>query len=204
MLRELFKSPTPNEVALMITDTIIFSTMSPGPRVFRISGTCNNYPWGKKGSDSLAARLCKASDENFDIKEDEPYSEIWFGDYPDFPAKVLATGELLSDALNENRLALLGSNVVRNLDSQLPFLPKVRAFPTKTPWGTQSLTCLGPLHRESAPPAASPRQAPRGEPSHAGSAQVYRSEPQARNRGRVVKVRSLRGVEGAVGYLVGL
>lgn len=110
----------------MITNTTRSLKMSPGPRVFRIAGTCNNYPWGKKGSDSLAARICKASDENFEIKDDEPYSEIWFGDYPDFPGKVLATGDLLSDALNENRLALLGSNVMRNLDSQLPFLPKVR------------------------------------------------------------------------------
>ena len=102
--------------------------MAPIPRIFRITGTCNNYPWGKKGYDSLAARLAEKSSENFVIKKDDPYSEIWFGDYPDFPARVHATGELLSDAINENRLALLGENVLRETDAQLPFLPKVRAL----------------------------------------------------------------------------
>lgn len=100
--------------------------MAPIPRVFRITGACNNYPWGKKGHDSLAARLAERSSDNFVVKEGDPYSEIWFGDYPDFPARVHATGELLADMLNENRLALLGEDVLQKMDPQLPFLPKVR------------------------------------------------------------------------------
>ncbi|MBE3045175.1 hypothetical protein IMZ48_22015 [Candidatus Bathyarchaeota archaeon] len=95
------------------------------PRVFRIEGTCNNYPWGKKGRDSLVARIAETSSKDFVIKEDEPYSEIWFGDFPDFPARVLATGELLKDTLNDNRPELLGLNVIQNMDGRLPFLPKV-------------------------------------------------------------------------------
>lgn len=105
----------------------------PVPRVFRIEGTCNHYPWGKKGRDSLVARLAEKSSRNFVIKEDEPYSEIWFGDYPDFPARVVETGELLADTLNGNRLELLGADVVSEMDAQLPFLPKVRVPATRFP-----------------------------------------------------------------------
>ena len=95
------------------------------PRVFRLEGTCNNYPWGKKGRDSLVARIAEKSSKDFVIQDDKPYSEIWFGDYPDFPARVHATGELLKDTLNDNRAELLGLNVIQNMDAQLPFLPKV-------------------------------------------------------------------------------
>lgn len=138
--------------------------MAPIPRVFRITGTCNNYPWGKKGRDSFAAQLAAKSNEDFVIKDDEPYSEIWFGDYPDFPARVHATGELLSDTINENHLALLGENVMRTMDAQLPYLPKVCALPI----GTHELPlifCLGSLDRQRPATADSPGQAARRETS---------------------------------------
>ena len=64
-------------------------------RVFPLSGSCNNYPWGKKGQASLAAQLCAKSDKTFHIDDDEHYSELWFGDCPDFPTRVAATGEPL-------------------------------------------------------------------------------------------------------------
>ena len=103
--------------------------MSAVPRVFQLSGTCNDYPWGKKGRESLAARLCeKTPNTGFEIKDDEYYSELWFGDYPDFPGRVLETGEPLGELLKKNKEALLGANVIQNLDGQLPFLPKVRRF----------------------------------------------------------------------------
>jgi len=94
-------------------------------RVFQLAGSCNNYPWGKKGAKSLAAQLCKKTVKDFEIKDDEYYSELWFGDYPDFPAKVLETGELLKDVLDKNKETLLGKKVIDQLDGQLPYLPKV-------------------------------------------------------------------------------
>jgi len=96
-------------------------------RVFQLNGSCNNYPWGKKGKQSLAAQLHAKIDKKFQPKDDEFYSELWFGDYPDFPATVLATGEPLKDILEKNKETLLGKNVIENLDGQLPFLPKVCA-----------------------------------------------------------------------------
>lgn len=96
------------------------------PRVIQLSGSCNNYPWGKKGKDSLAARLCaKTPNTGFKIDDDEVYSEMWFGDYPDFPAHSVETGEPLADILKKDQDYLLGENVVQHLDAQLPFLPKV-------------------------------------------------------------------------------
>lgn len=65
---------------------------------------------------------------DFKIKDDEFYSEMWFGDYPDFPARVLETGELLADAIKKDENTLLGKKVLENMDAQLPFLPKVREY----------------------------------------------------------------------------
>lgn len=106
----------------------------PTQRVFQLSGTCNNYPWGKKGKQSLAAQLCaRTPGTDFKIQDEQYYSEMWFGDYPDFPARVLETGELLADVLKKDQQTLLGKKVVDTMDAQLPFLPKV----TK-PWYRES------------------------------------------------------------------
>ncbi|KAK0710431.1 RmlC-like cupin domain-containing protein [Apiosordaria backusii] len=102
-------------------------------RVFQLVGSCNNYPWGKQGKESLAAQLHKKTDKKFDIKNDEFYSELWFGDYPDFPARVLETGELLQDVLQEHKETLLGKKVIEELGAQLPFLPKILSIAKALP-----------------------------------------------------------------------
>lgn len=111
-------------------------------RVFQLSGTCNSYPWGKKGNQSLAAQLCaRTPGTDFKIKDDEFYSEMWFGDYPDFPARVLETGELLADVLQKDQETLLGKKVIQNFDAQLPFLPKVSTHPMKIFLATKINKC---------------------------------------------------------------
>ncbi|KZL84503.1 phosphomannose isomerase type i [Colletotrichum incanum] len=107
--------------------------MSSQSTVFQLSGTCNNYDWGRKGRDSLAARLCANTPGDFKIKDDEAYSEMWFGDYPDFPARVLETGELLKDVLDRNKEKLLGQKVIKELDGQLPYLPKILSIAKALP-----------------------------------------------------------------------
>lgn len=102
-------------------------------RVFQLSGSCNNYPWGKQGQQSLAAQLCKKTVKNLEIKDDEFYSEMWFGDYPDFPARVVKTGELLKDVLDKNKERLLGKKVIEELGGQLPFLPKILSIAKALP-----------------------------------------------------------------------
>ncbi|KAK1714234.1 phosphomannose isomerase type I [Colletotrichum lupini] len=107
--------------------------MSSQSSVFQLSGTCNNYDWGKKGRDSLAARLCENTPSGFTINDNEAYSEMWFGDYPDFPARVLETGELLKDVLDKNKEQLLGKKVITELDGQLPYLPKILSIAKALP-----------------------------------------------------------------------
>ncbi|CAN8105547.1 unnamed protein product [Discula destructiva] len=103
-------------------------------RVFQLSGTCNNYPWGRKGQKSLAAQLCaRTPGTDFKIDDDEFYSEMWFGDYPDFPAHVLETGELLAEVLKKDQETLLGKKVIENFDAQLPFLPKILSIDKALP-----------------------------------------------------------------------
>jgi len=103
-------------------------------RVFQLSGTCNSYPWGKKGKASLAAQLCKNTPgTDFTIKDDEYYSEMWFGDYPDFPARKLSTNEPLADVLSANKETLLGKKVIDRMDGQLPFLPKILSIAKALP-----------------------------------------------------------------------
>lgn len=103
-------------------------------KVFQLSGTCNNYPWGKKGNQSLAAQLAaRTPGTDFKIEDDQFYSEMWFGDYPDFPARVLETGEPLKDVLHKNKETLLGKKVIDHYDAQLPFLPKILSIAKALP-----------------------------------------------------------------------
>jgi mannose-6-phosphate isomerase len=103
-------------------------------RVFQLSGSCNDYPWGKKGNQSLAAQLCaRTPGTDFKIEDDKYYSEMWFGDYPDYPAKVLETGEELKDVLQKNKETLLGKKVINELGGQLPFLPKILSIAKALP-----------------------------------------------------------------------
>ncbi|KAJ6441617.1 hexose-6-phosphate isomerase [Purpureocillium lavendulum] len=108
--------------------------MADAARLFQLFGTCNNYPWGKQGRESLAAQLREKSPGTpFTIEADQFYSELWFGDYPDFPARVLESEEPLASLLQENPDQLLGEYVIRNLDGQLPFLPKILSIAKALP-----------------------------------------------------------------------
>jgi mannose-6-phosphate isomerase len=111
--------------------------MSALPAIFQVQGTCNNYPWGQKGRHSLAARLCEKTSkatkdggrdsDSFTIQDDQFYSELWFGDYPTFPTKILGgSGQPLHEAISQNKESLLGRKTVERHGGQLPYLPKVR------------------------------------------------------------------------------
>ncbi|KAK5042915.1 hypothetical protein LTR16_011608, partial [Cryomyces antarcticus] len=97
---------------------------------------CNQYPWGKKGSESLAARLAaktpgwdeddKRNKTDFKIDEEKFYSEMWLGTYPVLPSYVLSTGEDLQDVIDKNPDELIGKGVMNKFGhTKLPYLPKV-------------------------------------------------------------------------------
>lgn len=94
--------------------------------VFQLSCQCNNYPWGRLGQESLAARLCEKTPGNgFKIEDDKNYSEMWLGDYPSLSAKSSSTGEELNAIIDKNSDKLLGKNCIQKFGKELPFLPKV-------------------------------------------------------------------------------
>jgi mannose-6-phosphate isomerase len=46
--------------------------------VMQLKCSCNNYPWGKKGTKSAAARLCaKTPGTDFKIDENKEYAEMF-------------------------------------------------------------------------------------------------------------------------------
>jgi mannose-6-phosphate isomerase len=99
--------------------------------VMQLECRCNNYPWGKTGKDSLAARYAAASPgTKFQIDESKEYAEMWMGTYPTTPSSILATGEDLQQVINANKEKLIGKPVLSKFGANLPFLPKVSRPPS--------------------------------------------------------------------------
>ncbi|KAI9900249.1 hypothetical protein N3K66_004511 [Trichothecium roseum] len=100
---------------------------------YQLKCSANSYPWGLPGKSSLAARLCAGTPgyaskvtDPFEIKEDEPYAEMWMGTYPSLPSYVASTDEPLQDVLDRYPSELLGDEITARFGhTQLPFLPKV-------------------------------------------------------------------------------
>ncbi|KAL8758539.1 MAG: hypothetical protein Q9184_003892 [Pyrenodesmia sp. 2 TL-2023] len=92
----------------------------------------SNFPWGKKGKDSLAATLCSKT-PGFELDESKEYAEMWMGDYPAVPAKDLKTGKELHQVVNENQEQLLGRNCIDKFGRELPFLPKILSIAKALP-----------------------------------------------------------------------
>lgn len=102
--------------------------------VIQLRCECNNYPWGKIGEESLAARLCsKTPGTNFKLEKDKNYAEMWMGTYPELPSYVLETGENLQDVLNANKEELVGQQVLSKFGADLPFLPKILSIQKALP-----------------------------------------------------------------------
>jgi len=104
-------------------------------KVLQLKCSCNQYPWGRKGSESLAARLCaKTPGTDFKIDENKHYSEMWMGTYPELPSYVLKTGEDLQDVLDANPQELIGTTVIEKFNqTKLPYLPKVLSIAKALP-----------------------------------------------------------------------
>ncbi|KAF2803515.1 mannose-6-phosphate isomeras-like protein [Mytilinidion resinicola] len=104
-------------------------------KVIQLKCSCNEYPWGQKGSESFAARLCaKTPGTDFKIDENKPYSEMWMGTYPELPSYVLKTGEDLQDVLDANSTELIGRSIPKKFGhTKLPYLPKVLSIAKALP-----------------------------------------------------------------------
>ncbi|KAK2932661.1 Mannose-6-phosphate isomerase [Fusarium oxysporum f. sp. vasinfectum] len=114
---------------------------TPAASFYQLRCGCNQYPWGKQGSNSLSARLCEKTPgwdgdgkKNFKIDEDKPYAEMWMGTYPVLPSYVASTGEDLQDVLDRYPKELLGEKITSKFGhSKLPYLPKVLSIAKALP-----------------------------------------------------------------------
>ncbi|KAL0572985.1 hypothetical protein V5O48_008976 [Marasmius crinis-equi] len=103
-------------------------------KVIQLKAYCNEYPWGKQGSHSLAARLAsKTPGTDFKIDENKPYAEMWFGTYPELPAYVLSTGGKLQDFIDKHPDELVGQSVLQKFGKDLPYLPKILSIAKALP-----------------------------------------------------------------------
>ncbi|KAE8152617.1 RmlC-like cupin domain-containing protein [Aspergillus avenaceus] len=109
-----------------------------------------NDPWGKKGRSSVAGQLWSKTPGNGTVQDSEPYSEMWMGTYPTVPSRVLSTGQLLSEYLQENP-ELVGKAVIDKYGPEIPFLPKVLSFAKALPLQIHPDKALAEqLHKENA------------------------------------------------------
>ena len=51
------------------------------------------YAWGKRGARSAVATLKRGEDEQFPVKEDQCYAELWMGTHPNGPSLVKGKGK---------------------------------------------------------------------------------------------------------------
>ncbi|KAF1977836.1 mannose-6-phosphate isomerase [Bimuria novae-zelandiae CBS 107.79] len=104
-------------------------------KVIQLKCKCNEYPWGRQGPNSLAAKLCaKTPGTDFKIDENTPYSEMWMGTYPELPSYVLETGEDLQDVLDKNAEDLIGKHTISKFNhTKIPYLPKVLSIAKALP-----------------------------------------------------------------------
>lgn len=94
---------------------------------------CKTDPWGKKGGDSLAAKLAsKHPGTDFKIEKDQTYSEMWMGTYPSVPSYVLGTDDTLEEYLKKNP-NLVGKKIADQFGPGLPFLPKILSMDKALP-----------------------------------------------------------------------
>lgn len=110
--------------------------------IYQLKTSCNQYPWGKTGKDSIAARLCEKQpgwdgdgpNQEFKLDDSKPYAEQWFGTYPDLPSYIATTGEDLQDVLDRYPKELIGEETIKKFGhTKLPYLPKVLSIAKALP-----------------------------------------------------------------------
>ncbi|GJN25645.1 hypothetical protein PR202_gb13500 [Eleusine coracana subsp. coracana] len=92
---------------------------TPLPGLMRLRCAVQHYDWGRRGADSLVARLAAADA----APDGRPCAELWMGTHPTAPSS-LAPDVSLRDWVARNPAAL-GRNVAARWGGDLPFLFKV-------------------------------------------------------------------------------
>ncbi|WP_052333958.1 mannose-6-phosphate isomerase, class I [Neolewinella persica] len=91
--------------------------MASPPQPFLISGVLQHYDWG--GYDYIASLLGR---QNPDRK---PTAELWLGAHPKGAAQIIDSPLNLAEAIAADPEGMLGEDVAKRFNNQLPFLFKV-------------------------------------------------------------------------------
>lgn len=89
-----------------------------------INCAIQNYDWGKKGSESLVAKLYANSNKDFKIECSRPYAELWMGTHVNGPSTLKKDGTPLQKVIEQNP-EFLGEASLSKFGIALPFLFKV-------------------------------------------------------------------------------
>ncbi|KAK3218246.1 hypothetical protein Dsin_012216 [Dipteronia sinensis] len=104
--------------------------------VQRLTCSVQNYDWGRKGADSLVARLCQLN-SGAGVEPDRSYAEFWMGTHESGPSFMVqsgvqngvSNGGVGEDSSFKSWLLknpnVLGDNVLSKWGCDLPFLFKV-------------------------------------------------------------------------------
>jgi len=87
----------------------------------RLLGTVQQYDWGKKGRDSLVAKLAGRDGDR------GTFAEFWFGAHPKSSSLLIIDGSPISlkEAIEQNTETFLGQESLKTFGPQLPFLFKI-------------------------------------------------------------------------------
>ena len=80
--------------------------------MYSLHAACQQYAWGKIGNESAVADIAKINDPELEIKNDEPYAELWMGAHIKSPSNLLSKDSQKSKSLYE-------------IEKDLPFLLKI-------------------------------------------------------------------------------
>ncbi|KAB8290231.1 hypothetical protein EYC80_011099 [Monilinia laxa] len=102
--------------------------------VIQLECQCNNYPWGRQGKESLAAKFAASTPGGkFKLDESKEYAEMWMGTYPTTPSLILSTGQDLQEHLNANKETSIGKPILDKFGADLPYLPKILSIAKALP-----------------------------------------------------------------------
>ncbi|KAF7895437.1 uncharacterized protein EAF01_009399 [Botrytis porri] len=108
--------------------------MSESSSVIQLECQCNNYPWGRQGKESLAAKYAASTPGGkFKLDESKEYAEMWMGTYPTTPSLILSNGKDLQEHLNANKEKLIGKPTLDKFGADLPYLPKILSIAKALP-----------------------------------------------------------------------
>lgn len=96
-----------------------------------LEGNIKNYDWGKLGETSEVAKLVKSNNESAEIKNNEPYAELWMGDHSSGPSIVKSVGQPLGHVYKQRLPYLFKVLSIRKALSIQVHPNKVRVFVLK-------------------------------------------------------------------------